>query len=101
MVCAGRHRFVALQDGSFDKLNELKVPLTEQNVIYRVNYTMDALKAAIEKKRKLAAEEFQGKKFAKVSEIESLRYKKIRDEEEQERLAKVFRIVHFKVHISF
>ena len=50
---------------------------------------MDQLKALLQAKKKAAGEEFQGKKFLKRSEIEELRLKRLRDEEEQERTAKV------------
>lgn len=50
---------------------------------------MDTLKALIEKKRKVVSEEFHGKKYALVSELEEARQRKLREEEEQERLQKV------------
>lgn len=50
---------------------------------------MDALKALVANKRKAVQDEFQGKKFARRSEIEDCRMRKLREEEEQERLAKV------------
>lgn len=50
---------------------------------------MDALKALVAAKRKATEEEFKGKKFLKRSEIEEQRLKKLREEEEKERLQKV------------
>ncbi len=51
---------------------------------------MDALKALLEKKRQAAqAIDTGGKKFVKHSVIEEARVKRLREEEEQERLAKV------------
>ena len=43
------------------------------------------LKALILAKRKATAEEFQGRKFVKRSDLEAARLQKLRDEEEQER----------------
>ncbi len=54
---------------------------------------MDALKALLEKKRQAAqAIDTGGKKFVKHSVIEEARVKRLREEEEQERLAKVFTV---------
>lgn len=50
---------------------------------------MDRFKELVAAKRKTADEEFQGKKYMKRSEIEALRMAKLREEEEQERAAKV------------
>ena len=43
------------------------------------------LKALVAAKRKAAAEEFQGRKYVKRSDLEAARLQKLRDEEEQER----------------
>ncbi len=43
------------------------------------------LKALILAKRKATAEEFQGRKYVKRSDLEAARLQKLRDEEEQER----------------
>lgn len=52
---------------------------------------MDKLKALVASKRKASEEEFKGKKYVKRSEIEELRVAKLREEERQEREAKVGR----------
>ena len=53
-------------------------------------YSMDKLKALLEKKRQAAqALDTGGKSFVKHSVIEDARLKRLRDEEEQERLEKV------------
>lgn len=52
--------------------------------------SMDKLKALLEKKRQAAqALDTGGKSFVKHSVIEDARLKRLRDEEEQERLEKV------------
>ena len=43
------------------------------------------LKSLILAKRKATAEEFQGRKYVKRSDLEAARLQKLRDEEEQER----------------
>ena len=43
------------------------------------------LKALILAKRKATAEEFQGRKYVKRSDLEAARLQKLRDEEEEER----------------
>lgn len=50
---------------------------------------MDALAAAIAKKRKSTADEFKGRKFVKRSELEEMRIRKLRDEEDSERQQRV------------
>ena len=50
---------------------------------------MDKLKELLAAKRKVAHEEFGGKKYVKRSEIEDMRMAKLRAEEASEREAKV------------
>lgn len=45
---------------------------------------MDALAAAIAKKRKSAQDEFKGRKYVKRSELEEARMRKVREEEASE-----------------
>jgi pre-mRNA-splicing factor 18 len=49
---------------------------------------MDKLKELLASKRKAAEEEFAGKKYAKRSEIEDIRIRKLKEEEERERQEK-------------
>jgi hypothetical protein len=49
---------------------------------------MDFLKAELERKKKLRAEEFGGKKYVKKSEITAVREGKLRAEEEAAWIAK-------------
>ena len=46
---------------------------------------MDALKLMLEKKRKVAAEEFKGQKFIRTGDLEQRKVDKLREEERQER----------------
>lgn len=55
---------------------------------------MEQLKALLEKKKKEAAEEFDGRKFVRAKDIEEARLKRLRDEEEQDRARKVTTIKH-------
>lgn len=50
---------------------------------------MDALKAMLKAKKEEQAAEFGGKKFIKRAELEEQRLKRLREEEETERTAKV------------
>lgn len=50
---------------------------------------MDALAAAIAKKRESTQNEFKGRKFVKRAELEELRIRKLREEEEAERQKRV------------
>jgi hypothetical protein len=50
---------------------------------------MDQLKALFEKKKKEADEEFAGRKFVRAKEVEELRLKRLREEEEADRARKV------------
>ena len=55
---------------------------------------MDKLKQLVASKRKATEEEFGGRKFMKRGELEEMRLKKLREEEEQERILKVC-CIHF------
>jgi hypothetical protein len=50
---------------------------------------MDALAAAIAKKRKSTQDEFKGRKYVKRAELEEMRIRKLRDEEQSEQQARV------------
>lgn len=50
---------------------------------------MDSLRAMIAQKRKVAAEDFKGKKYIKRSDLEAARLAKLREEEEAERKSQV------------
>jgi len=50
---------------------------------------MDKLKELITTKRKAVDEDFGGKKFLKRGELEEVKLKRLRDEEQQEKLRKV------------
>lgn len=48
--------------------------------------SMNSLKDLIAQKRKTAAEDFQGRKYVKRSDLEASRLAKLREEEEAERI---------------
>lgn len=50
---------------------------------------MDQLKKLLEKKKQEAQEEFGGQKFARAKDLEELRLKRLREEEEEDRARKV------------
>jgi hypothetical protein len=50
---------------------------------------MDALAAAIAKKRKSTQDEFKGRKYVKRAELEEIRIRKLREEEQAEQDARV------------
>lgn len=52
-------------------------------------FAMDKLKQLVASKRKATEEEFGGRKFMKREELEEMRLKKLREEEDQERQTKV------------
>jgi hypothetical protein len=58
---------------------------------------MDKLRELVSTKKKESESQFQGKKYARRTELESARLKRVREQEEEERNRKV-RVASFMVH---